>query len=162
MGTEAAMGQARPYSARQEAFGNRVIRVGSAIQSGFYRLSGGRIGGKFLRGAPVGILTHVGRKSGQVRHTPLIYAPLGDTIVIAASKGGFTTHPDWYWNITANPDVSFQVGSEDTPMRARPATATERPDLWVHLDRTYRDFAEYRERAGAAGREIPLFVLEPR
>ena len=64
--------------------------------------------------------------------------------------------------MTANPQVSFQAGAEDRPMRARHATAAERPDLWARLDREYRDFPTYRERAGQQGREIALFVLEPR
>ncbi len=37
-----------------------------------YRLSGGRLGGKF-RGSPVLLLDHVGRKSGKRHTSPLIY-----------------------------------------------------------------------------------------
>ena len=120
------------------------------------------MGGRFLRGAPVGILTHTGRRTGELRRTPLIYARRGDDLVIAASKGGFSGHPAWYYNVTANPLVRFQAGREDQPMRARHATAAERPDLWALLDREYRDFPSYRERAALQGREIALFVLEPR
>jgi F420H(2)-dependent quinone reductase len=156
------MGEVRPYSARQEAIGNRVIRVMSRAQAVAYRATGGRFGSRFLHGAPVGILTHMGRRTGEVRRTPLIYVRRGDDVVVAASKGGFSGHPAWYWNLTANPDASFQIGGEDHPVRARPATAAERPDLWALLDHTYRDFATYRDRAAQQGREIALFVLEPR
>lgn len=156
------MGEVRPYSARQEAVGNRVIRVMSRLQARVYRATGGRVGGRFLRGARVGILSHTGRRTGELRRTPVIYLDRGPDIVIAASKGGFRGHPAWYYNLTANPDVSFQAGRHDRPMRARHATPTERPDLWAQLDREYRDFSTYRERAALQGREIALFVLEPR
>lgn len=156
------MGQVRPYSARIEAVGNRAIRVMSGLQSRVYRVTGGRLGGRFLRGARVGILTHTGRRTGERRRTPLIYVEDGDRIVIAASKGGFSGHPAWYYNVTANPDVTFQVGRHERAMRARHATTAERPDLWARLDREYRDFATYRDRAALSGREIALFVLEPR
>lgn len=156
------MGEVKPYSARQEAVGNRVIRLMSRVQTQVYRVTGGRVGGRFLRGARVGILTHTGRRSGEQRRTPLIYVDLGDDVVVAASKGGFSGHPAWYYNVTANPHVHFQAGRTDRPMRARHATAAERPDLWARLDREYRDFAIYRDRAAQQGREIALFVLEPR
>src|SRR2546429_407711 len=38
-----------------------------------YRISGGRIGARFRRGAPVLLLTTVGRKSGAPRTAPLLY-----------------------------------------------------------------------------------------
>ena len=156
------MGEVRPYTPRQERVGNGVIRVMSRVQTGLYRATGGIVGGRFLRGARVGILTHTGRRTGEQRRTPLIYVERGEDVVIAASKGGFSGHPAWYYNVTANPLVRFQVGRQDRPMRARHAAATERPDLWARLDREYRDFPSYRERAAQQGREIALFVLEPR
>lgn len=156
------MGQVRPYSARGEAVGNRVIRVVSRVQVRAYRATGGRLGGRFRRGARIGILSHTGRRTGERRRTPLIYVEDGDRIVVAASKGGFSEHPAWYYNVTADPDVTFQVGRHVRPMRARHATAAERPDLWARLDREHRDFATYRDRAALSGREIALFVLEPR
>lgn len=156
------MGDVRPYSDRQEWIGDRVIRVMSALQARLYRATGGRVGQRFLQGARVGVLSHRGRRSGQERRTPLIYVEYGDGVVVAASKGGFSGNPAWYYNVTAEPDVHFQVGSDDRPMRARPALATERPDIWARLDHEYRDFATYRDRAALNGREIPLIVLEPR
>ncbi len=155
------MGEVQPYSARQERIGNRVIRVMSAVQARVYRATGGRVGHRFLGGARVGGLTHRGRQTGTQRRTPLIYVEYGDGVVVAASKGGFSGNPAWYYNVTADPDVRFQIGAQDRPMRARPARATERPDLWARLDREYRDFPTYRDRAALNGREIPLIVLEP-
>lgn len=157
------MGEVTPYTARQEAVGNRVIRVMSRLQTAAFRATGGRVAGRFLHGAQVGILSHTGRRTGEQHRTPMIFVERGDAVVVAASKGGFSGHPAWYYNVTANPEVSFQrPGHRDQPMRARHAAAGERPDLWAALDREYRDFPTYRERAAQQGREIALFVLEPR
>lgn len=156
------MAEVRPYTPRQEAVGNAVIRVMSRLQAGVYRVSAGRIGGRFLRGAPVALLHHTGRRSGQPRTTPLLYAMRGRDVVIAASKGGFAGNPAWYYNLLAMPECEIQIRGGRRRVRARLVEdAVERANLWGRMDQVYRDFAEYRERAAAAGRAIPLFVLEP-
>ena len=155
------MSEVRPYSPQQERIGNAVITVMSRLQTGLYRLSGGRIGGRFLRGAPVGLLTHTGRRSGEVRTSPLLVLERGENVIVAASKGGFAGNPAWYYNLLAHPDCEVQIGRRVRPMRARLAESGERDELWPAMDAMYRDFAEYRARAAAAGREIALFVLEP-
>jgi F420H(2)-dependent quinone reductase len=156
------MSEVRPYSPQQERIGNAVITVMSRLQTGTYRLSGGRIGGRFLRGAPVGLLTHTGRRSGEARTSPLLVLERGEDVVVAASKGGFTGNPAWYYNLLAHPDCEIQIGRRVRRMRARLAEPEERDELWPAMDAMYRDFAEYRARAAAAGREIALFVLAPR
>ena len=65
------------------------------------------------------LLTTTGRKSGEPRTTPLIYAPHGDAYTIVASKGGSDAPPAWYLNLSANPEVEVQV--EGRPVQgARP------------------------------------------
>jgi len=54
----------------------------------------------------------------------------GDDVVLVASKGGFPKHPAWFHNLKANPDTVAQIGAERRPVRARVATAAERPRLW--------------------------------
>lgn len=51
-----------------------------------YRATGVRVGRKFFKGAPVCLVDHIGRKSGQARTTPLIYIRDGDAVVVVASK----------------------------------------------------------------------------
>jgi hypothetical protein len=50
-----------------------IMRVASAINVRVYRLSGGKLLGRFRSGAPVCLLTTKGRKSGQPRTVPLLY-----------------------------------------------------------------------------------------
>lgn len=103
------------------------------------------------------LLDHVGAKSGALRTTPLLFIPDGESLVLVASKGGFPKHPAWLHNLRANPVTYVQVGAERRRVRAREATADERPRLWEKADRVWPGYADYRARTD---REIPLVVLE--
>ena len=124
-----------------------------------YRATRGVVGHR-LPGTPAMLLLeHVGAKSGQRRTSPLVYIRDGEDVVIVASKGGHPKHPAWFHNLKANPDTVVQIGSERRPVRARVATAAERPRLWDAAVRTYAGYRDYQARTE---REIPLVVLEPR
>ena len=58
------------------------------------------------------ILKTIGRKSAQVRMTPLIYGQYAGEVVVVASKGGADVHPAWYLNMEAHKDVEFQIGTQ--------------------------------------------------
>src|SRR5689334_13419116 len=58
------------------------------------------------------LLTTVGRRSGKPRRTALIYGQDGERYVVVASKGGYPTHPFWYENLTAHPEVRVQVSGD--------------------------------------------------
>jgi F420H(2)-dependent quinone reductase len=124
---------------------------------GAYRLSGGRIGGKF-RGAPVLLLNHVGRKSGKSRTSPLLYLRDGDDLVVVASSGGASKHPVWWLNLREHPSTTVEVGSEKYAVRARQASAEEKLRLWPKLVEMYSPYADYQKRTS---REIPVAILEP-
>jgi deazaflavin-dependent oxidoreductase (nitroreductase family) len=130
----------------------------SALNVWVYRLSGGRIGGRFLRGAPVCLVTTTGRKSGEPRTAPLLYLADGPRVVIVASQGGMSKHPVWYLNLTANPRCTVEIGSEKRAMVARTASAEEKAALWPRLVAMYRDYADYQARTE---RDIPVVILEP-
>ncbi len=149
----------QPYTARQEKFGSVVVKIMSALNIWAYRASGGKIGGTFLRGAPVMLLTTTGCKSGKSRTAPLIYLGREDDLVIVASKGGMSHHPAWYRNLEANPDVEVEIGNERRKMRARRVSDEEKADLWPELTQIYRDYDDYQARTD---RNIPVVVLSPR
>lgn len=135
-----------------------IILAMSAVNRWVFRASGGRLGSRFLRGAPVGLLTTTGRKSGQRHTTPLIYLDDGARVVLVASQGGSTKHPLWYLNLAANPSVSFQKPrAADRPMRAHTASPTEKKDYWPRLVAIYGDYDDYQKRTD---RDIPVVVLE--
>jgi deazaflavin-dependent oxidoreductase (nitroreductase family) len=147
------------WSPTQERIGDVVIRIMSALNVWLFRLSGGRLGAKFLGGAPVLLLTTTGRRSGQKRTAPVLYLRDGERLVVVASKGGFSQHPAWYLNLAQNPDVEVEIGAERRPMRARAAGDAEKQALWPRLVTMYRDFDDYQARTE---REIPVVLLEPR
>ncbi len=149
----------KPYTPAQERFGNVVIRVMSWLNVLVYRASGGRVGGRFLRGAPVLLLTTTGRRSGQPRTAPVLYLADGENLVVVASKGGFSHHPEWFRNLEAQPQVEVEVGSRKQAMTARRASAEEKAALWPRLVAMYPDFADYQARTD---REIPVVILQPR
>jgi deazaflavin-dependent oxidoreductase (nitroreductase family) len=79
---------------------------------------------------PVILLTTKGRRSGREHVTPLNFTRDGDNIVVIASKGGSSTHPDWYMNLVANPDVTVEDEGETFHARVRVAEEPERTRLF--------------------------------
>jgi len=134
------------------------MKLMSVANTWVFRASGGRLGAKFLRGAPVGLLTTTGRKSGAQRTTPLIYLADGERIVLVASQGGMPRNPLWYDNLVAKPEVAFRTPTGERRYRARTADAAEKAALWPKLVAVYRDYDDYQKRTD---RDIPVVVLEP-
>jgi deazaflavin-dependent oxidoreductase (nitroreductase family) len=122
-----------------------------------YRLSGGRLGNN-VKGAPVLLLDHVGRKSGKRRTAPLLHLIDGDNVVIVASRGGSDAMPAWFFNLQANPATTIQIGKQRRQVTAREASREEKAALWPRLVEMYPDYAVYQSRTA---REIPVVILSP-
>ena len=133
---------------------NHLARANVAV----YRWTGGRVGGS-LDGAPVLLLHHVGRKSGERRVTPLLHLRDGDRLVIVASMGGIQKHPAWYLNLVADPNVSIQVRHEHLDCVARIADHAEKPRLWDVMQDLWPNFDVYQSRTT---RDIPVVIIEPK
>ncbi len=149
----------KPFTKTEVAIANPVIKIMSKLNTWIYRASAGRLGGTWLRGAPVMLLTTIGRKTGQPRTAPVLYLCDGDKVVCVASKGGMDHHPLWYQNLQANPDVEIQIGAEVRAMRATTATDEQKALYWPKLLAMYRDFGDYQARTQ---RNIPVVILSPR
>jgi F420H(2)-dependent quinone reductase len=153
-----ATGTPRPWTPTEERVGSVVVRVMSALNTWAYRATGGWLGGRFLRGAPVCLVVVTGRKSGRAITVPLLYLRDGDDVVIVASKGGMSKHPVWYLNLEANPRCEVEIGRERRPMVARRVSAAEKTSLWPRLCAMYPDYADYQARTT---RDIPVLRLSP-
>ncbi len=121
-----------------------------------YRANGGKVTGMFA-GAPLLVLTTTGARSGQPRVTPLVYTTDNGRWIVIASKGGAPTHPDWYYNLRANPEVTVEVGAESFPARATITTGAERQRLFDQMAARMPNFAEYQRNTV---RQLPVIVLE--
>jgi deazaflavin-dependent oxidoreductase (nitroreductase family) len=120
-----------------------------------FRANEGRVGGPF-KGAPMILVHHVGRKTGAERVNPLVYYPDGDSMVIIASAGGATKHPDWYHNLVARDRTEVEVGAETFPVDVAEIEGPARDDLWQRITTAMPGFAEYEK---TANRTIPLLRL---
>ena len=106
------------------------------------------------------LLYTTGRKSGKQSILPLIYRPTGEGgYCIIASKGGAPSHPAWYLNLAAEPNVRIQVATESHDAVARVAEGEERQRLWDMMVEYYAPYTDYQ---AATDREIPVVVLDPK
>ncbi len=123
-----------------------------------FRANKGKVGGMW-EGRPLLLLTTTGAKSGQHRTNPVVYMREGDRLYIFASKGGAPTHPHWYHNLLAQPNVTVELGDEKFNAIAKPATGEMRDQIYSKWTGLYPQFREYQEKTN---RKIPVIELEPR
>jgi deazaflavin-dependent oxidoreductase (nitroreductase family) len=103
-------------------------------------------------------LTTTGRKSGEPRTTPLIFARDGDDYLVVASVGGGPKHPLWYLNLLADPKAEIQVLADHIGVTARSADDDEKPRLWKVVTDVWPNYDVYQSRTD---RSIPVVVLSP-
>ncbi len=133
-----------------------LIRLITHIHRFVLLKSGGRIGHR-MAGIEMLLLDNVGRRSGELRRTPLLFVEDAGRYVVVASNGGDTRNPAWFLNVLERPETSAMIRGERLRVRARVAEPEARPPLWEKLDASYPYYPDYRERAG---REIPIVLLE--
>ncbi len=114
--------------------------------------------GNTLEGRPIIVLSHTGAKSGLLRKTPLMRVEHDGSYAVIASNGGAARDPLWANNIAVDPDVRVQDGPVTHALRSRRVFGAEGEQWWQRAYQTFPKFAGYRE---AAGRDVPLYVLEP-
>lgn len=120
-----------------------------------FRANEGRVGGMF-EGRPMLILHTTGARSGIERENPLQYLSQDDRLFIFASKAGAHSHPDWYYNLKANPPVSVEIGTETFSRTAVEIGSHERDSIYADQAQRYSNFAEYE---AATDRVIPVIEL---
>jgi deazaflavin-dependent oxidoreductase (nitroreductase family) len=134
-----------------------VLKAMTRLHVILHRLSGGR---RFnsVGGNDVCFVTMKRAKSGRTLTIPLMYIPYGAGVLLVASQGGAPKNPGWYFNLVKYPDIEVSQRDRRMKLRARVATADEKPELWPICDQHYAPYADYRARTN---RDIPVFVCEP-
>ncbi len=133
------------------------VKRWSTLHTALFTITGGLVG-KRLVDNDMMLLTTIGRVTGRKHTVPLLYLTEGDRIVLIASYGGRHRHPEWYLNLSADPQVGVKL-----PMRrrrrmlARTADPHEREQWWPRIVDAYGGFAAYQRKTD---REIPVVFLE--
>src|SRR2546430_9163796 len=109
-----------------------------------------------MAGRPLLWPTTTGVKSGQRRTTPMMYMRESDRLLVIASNAGAPTHPDWYRNLVAHPEVTVEVGNETFKAIATVTEGLERQRLWSRVVEQYPFFADHQAKTS---RQIPVTVL---
>jgi deazaflavin-dependent oxidoreductase (nitroreductase family) len=108
-------------------------------------------------GLPIVVITSRGAKSGNLRKNPVMRVEHDGVYAAVASKGGAPEHPEWYYNLVADPQVDLQDGPEPASYVARIASGQERAEWWARAVAAFPNYAEYQTKTD---REIPVFLLE--
>ena len=122
-----------------------------------FRANEGKVGGNF-EGKSLLLLHTLGAKSGKERVNPVACVLDGERLVVIASKAGAPTHPDWYYNLVANPLVTVEFGKDTFQAQAVVAEEPERTRLYDKMVEVMPGFADYRAKAA---RVIPVIMLTP-
>lgn len=116
-----------------------------------------RKGGRMMA-MDVLILHTRGRVSGQPRETPLAWFDGGTGSWLVVGSGGGDRHPDWYWNLIAQPDsvaVEFH-GRDPQPVTPHELRGAEREEAWRKIASAQPRIAKYQSKAV---REYPVIRL---
>lgn len=107
---------------------------------------------------PIIILHTIGAKSGEVRVIPLVTLKDGDDRYVFASRGGDPAHPDWYFNLKANPEIDIEEPGVKYRARMVELPADEAAARINEQAQIMSQFADYV--VNAAPRVIPAFKVE--
>jgi deazaflavin-dependent oxidoreductase (nitroreductase family) len=122
-----------------------------------YERSGGKEANTLRdTGLPVVIVTMRGNKSGNLRKIALMRVEHGGEYALVGSRGGAPTHPQWVYNLRANPnEVTIQDGPEPFEAEVRELNGSERQQWWDRAVAAYPPYADYQTRTQ---RQIPVFL----
>jgi deazaflavin-dependent oxidoreductase (nitroreductase family) len=122
-----------------------------------YRALGGRGVDKATGGAPVFIVTTIGRRTGKPRTVVLGHLVTEMGPVVAGTNGGLESLPSWILNLRADPRCWVEEASERWEATAVFLEGEEWVDTWSELTAA---FPVYDQAYRWAGRPIPLVRLE--
>jgi deazaflavin-dependent oxidoreductase (nitroreductase family) len=136
----------------------RLQSRGTRFHARLYRRTGGRRGGRWIGGAPVMVIETIGRRSGETRATPIVYARDGERFVVTPANAGARRTPAWWLNLRDAGKAKIFVRDRELAVRATAAEGEERERLWGVLREVVPAIDDY---GAFTEREFPIVVLEP-
>ncbi len=149
--------QAARTTARAELRANE--RDGNAEVIAEFRANGGEVAAPYPDPPPLLLLHTIGAHSGREHVVPMRGLPEGDTLYVFASAHGSDRHPDWYFNLLANPEIIVEKGTDSIPVRASEVVGAERDIVFARQAARFPIFTEYASRLS---RTIPVIRLDRR
>lgn len=122
-----------------------------------FRARRGRVGGPF-EGARLLLLTTTGARTGRTHTTPLGYLPDGERVLVIGSAGGADSHPDWFHNVLADPNVTVEDGAFTYAATATVLEGEERDAAFARAVEADPGWDEYQR---ATDRTLPVVALDP-
>jgi deazaflavin-dependent oxidoreductase (nitroreductase family) len=124
----------------------------------FFMRAAHRLGARRMDGMPVILLTTKGARSGELRTTPVLSFPEGDSAwLVVASFGGAAKHPAWFVNMARHPDeVWVEVDSRRFKVSPASLSGEDREQAWRRITTQSPRFTSYQEKTD---REIPVVRL---
>jgi deazaflavin-dependent oxidoreductase (nitroreductase family) len=120
------------------------------------RAHGGKVTSGPMAGKNLMILTTTGAKTGEPRTAIVTYSRDGGAYVVAGSKGGAPTDPQWFDNLRARPDVTVEAEGKVFKARGEVAEGADRDRLWERHVARWPEFGEYPKKTD---RVIPMARL---
>jgi deazaflavin-dependent oxidoreductase (nitroreductase family) len=133
------------------------VKRWSRIHRALFRATRGTVGKRLVDNDML-LLTTVGRHTKTAHTVPLLYLTDEMRFVVIASYGGRDNYPEWYLNLTLEPNVTVELPGKNMLMLARTAEPSERAKWWPIIVEAYDGYATYQARTE---RVIPVVFLEP-
>jgi deazaflavin-dependent oxidoreductase (nitroreductase family) len=109
-------------------------------------------------GAPIMLLETTGRKSGETRVNPLLFARDGESVIVVGSNFGQQHHPAWTANLLADPHAVAVVRGQRIPVTATHLEGEEAEAAYLKMVEITATYSAYR---GRTDRQIRVFRLTP-
>lgn len=103
-------------------------------------------------------LTSTGAKSAQPRVHQLSYFHDGGDPILVASNAGAPRHPQWYYNLKANPECQF---GDEIFMATEVADPDEYARLFALAEKVYAGYGDTAPRQPRLGVRSPSFGSNP-
>jgi deazaflavin-dependent oxidoreductase (nitroreductase family) len=133
-----------------------IKHIASRLDPLIFRATNGRLTSFGAPTMPMLTMTAIGRKSGQPRSVHLACVESGEDYLVVASAMGQQRHPDWRYNIEANPDVQVQMRGERFAARAHLLSDAEKEQVWGEICAEIPQIRVYEMRTD---RNIRVFRL---
>jgi deazaflavin-dependent oxidoreductase (nitroreductase family) len=135
-----------------------LVRAGTAMSNGLYRVSGGRGLMDKVRGMPMLLITVAGRKTGDEHTNPVLYLEDDGKYVVTGSGAGSAKEPQWFKNLRRTDRAEIEVGRRHLPVSVEVTEGAEREVLWQRLLVRAPFFADHQKKVE---RQISMAVLTP-